>query len=102
MILQSMSRAAAAGMPVSCGLTAEGDIFVLNVHSEQGLKNSKSAALICEDDGEELSVEHGDLEMLLGGLTAELFDSTVSVGQLKSRPGVGFVRCAGKLCGELL
>ena len=28
----------AAGMPVSCGLTAEGDIFVLNVHSEQGLK----------------------------------------------------------------
>lgn len=36
--LQSMSRAAAAGMPVSCGLTAEGDIFVLNVHSEQGLK----------------------------------------------------------------
>ena len=38
MILQSMSRAAAAGMPVSCGLTAEGDIFVLNVHSEQGLK----------------------------------------------------------------
>ena len=74
-------------MPVSCGLTAEGDIFVLNVHSEQGLKISKSAALICEDDGEELSVEHGDLEMLLGGLTAELFDSTVSVGQLKSRPG---------------
>ena len=53
MILQSMSRAAAAGMPVSCGLTAEGDIFVLNVHSEQGFKNSKSAALICEDDGEE-------------------------------------------------
>ena len=52
-----------------------------------GVKNSKSAALICEDDGEELSVEHGDLEMLLGGLTAELFDSTVSVGQLKSRPG---------------
>ena len=34
-----------------------------------------------------MSVEHGDLEMLLGGLTAELFDSTVSVGQLKSRPG---------------
>ena len=32
-------------------------------------------------------MEHGDLEMLLGGLTAELFDSTVSVGQLKSRPG---------------
>lgn len=52
-----------------------------------GMKNSKSATLICEDDGEELSVAHGDLEMLLGGLNAELFDSTVSVGQLKSRPG---------------
>ena len=42
---------------------------------------------VCEDDGEELSVEHGDLQMLLGGMTAELFDNTVSVGQLKAAPG---------------
>ena len=101
MILQSMSSQRRQVCRCHAVLTAEGH-FRLERTFEQGLKNSKSAALICEDDGEELSVEHGDLEMLLGGLTAELFDSTVSVGQLKSRPGGDFVRCAGKLCGELL
>lgn len=50
-------------------------------------RHQKSASLICEDDGEELSLEHGDLDMLLGGLTPEIFDSTVSVGQLKAEPG---------------
>lgn len=48
---------------------------------------SKHVSLVCEDDGEELSVEHGDLEMLLGGITPAEFDSTVSVGQLMARPG---------------
>ena len=48
---------------------------------------SKHASLICEDDGEELSVEDGDLDMLLGGITPSEFDSTVSVGQLMARPG---------------
>lgn len=48
---------------------------------------AKYVSLICEDDGEELSVEQGDLAMLLGGLTAEEFDSTVSVGQMKTVPG---------------
>lgn len=48
---------------------------------------TKRASLICEDDGEELSVEHGDLEMLLGGMTREIYDSTVSVGQLAAEPG---------------
>lgn len=48
---------------------------------------SRQASLICEDDGEELSVEQGDLSVLLGGLTPGLFDSTVSIGQLKSEPG---------------
>lgn len=47
----------------------------------------KRTSLICEDDGEELSVEDGDLEMLLGGMTAPLYDSTVSVGQLAAVPG---------------
>lgn len=50
-------------------------------------RQAKSVSLVCENDGEELSVEHGDLEMLLGDMTAELFDNTVSVGQLKSEPG---------------
>lgn len=48
---------------------------------------SKSAQLICEDDGEELSVANGDLEMLLGGLTASGYENTISIGQLRAEPG---------------
>lgn len=48
---------------------------------------SKKAVLLCEDDGEELSVEDGDLEMLLDGLTKKNFESTISVGQLCAKPG---------------
>lgn len=48
---------------------------------------AKKVSLVCEDDGEELSVERGDLNMLLGGLTPGLFDSTISVGQLRAEPG---------------
>ena len=50
-------------------------------------RHTRRASLVCEDDGEELSVEHGDLQMLLGGMTAELFDNTVSIGQMKAEPG---------------
>lgn len=50
-------------------------------------RHTKRASLVCEDDGEELSVDQGDLSVLLGGLTPELFDSTVSVGQLRAAPG---------------
>lgn len=49
---------------------------------------SKKAVLLCEDDGEELSVEDGDLEMLLDGLTKKNFESTISIGQLFAKPGV--------------
>ena len=55
---------------------------------------SKKAELICEDDGELLSIEEGDLEMLLGGLRAESYDNTVSVQQLK-------VQTSQSLAGEL-
>ena len=48
---------------------------------------TKGAVLICEDDGEKLSVEHGDLDMLLNGLTAEQFENTAAIGQLGARPG---------------
>lgn len=48
---------------------------------------TRHVQLVCEDDGEELSVEQGDLDMLLGGMTASLYDSTVSVGQLMTQPG---------------
>lgn len=47
-------------------------------------KISKKTRLICEEDGEELSVEDGDLEMLLGGLDASVYANTISVGQLKA------------------
>lgn len=48
---------------------------------------SKSVSLICEDDGEVLSVDDGDLEMLLNGLDANSYDNTVSIKQLEVRPG---------------
>ena len=50
-------------------------------------KYSKKAELICEDDGEKLSVTDGDLEELLGGLNSMNYDNTVSVGQMKTEPG---------------
>ena len=50
-------------------------------------RQSERAYLVCEDDGEELSVADGDLEMLLGGVRPALFDGTVSVGQLRAQPG---------------
>ncbi|MGN1165632.1 MAG: ATP-binding protein [Lachnospiraceae bacterium] len=50
-------------------------------------KYSKKAELICEDDGEELSVNDGDLQMILGQFSESVYDNTVSVGQLKSEPG---------------
>lgn len=50
-------------------------------------KYTKSVRLICEDDGEEFSPEHGDLEMLLGGLSADNYDNTVSIGQMKVETG---------------
>ncbi len=46
-------------------------------------KYSKSASLICEDDGEEFSLEHGDLEMILNGLDVAGYENTVSIGQMK-------------------
>lgn len=47
---------------------------------------SRRAELICEDDGEELSVESGDMNMLLGGITLASYNNTISVGQLKIEP----------------
>ncbi len=48
---------------------------------------TKHVSLVCEDDGEELSVEQGDLDMLLGGLTSSVFDNTVLVRQMAAEPG---------------
>lgn len=50
-------------------------------------KYTKGAKLTCEDDGEELSIEHGDLEMLLSGMSASSYDNTIASGQLKVETG---------------
>lgn len=52
-------------------------------------KNQAAEQLVCETDGELLSVADGDLKMLLGGVSETIFDNTVSVGQLKSVTGDG-------------
>ena len=49
---------------------------------------AKKVSVICEEDGEELSVEAGDLEVLLDGLTPLRYDNTISVAQMKSATGV--------------
>lgn len=47
-------------------------------------KYAKSALLFCEDDGEQLSLEHGDLDVLLDGMTEADFENTVAVGQMRA------------------
>lgn len=46
-------------------------------------KYGKSASLICEDDGEEFSLEHGDLELILPGITASNYENTIAIGQMR-------------------
>lgn len=55
-------------------------------------KFAKAPTLICETDGEMLSVEHGDLDMLLGGITENIYENTVSIGQAKSRTEEGLLK----------
>ena len=60
-----------------------GKVFHLERNFYHG---EKSARLFCETDGEELSIEDGDLEMLLGDVGAELYRNTAAVGQLRMKP----------------
>lgn len=55
-------------------------------------KSDIRESLVCETDGEELSIRQGDLEMLLGGISESVYDNTVSVGQLRSETDEGMVR----------
>lgn len=50
-------------------------------------KHHKRASLICEEDGEELSVEDGDLTMLLEEMSSTDFENTIAVGQLAVETG---------------
>lgn len=55
-------------------------------------KHDERASLICETDGEELSVEQGDLGILLGGISESVYDNTVSIGQLRAETDEGMLR----------
>ena len=71
-------------MRESCGLPVVTGDFAWNGISD---RYAKGGSLICEDDGEELSLEHGDLEILLGGMTESDYENTVSIGQLRVQTG---------------
>ena len=47
----------------------------------------KSTRLVNIRDGEELSVEYGDLDMLLGNVSAGAYENTFCIGQEQSVPG---------------
>ena len=66
-----------------------GKIFCLE---RSFLKDRGNTRLICETDGELPSVEDGDLDMLLGGVSETVFENTVFIGQLKSRTEEGLAR----------
>lgn len=51
-------------------------------------KAHKKERLFCVEDGEELSLLHGDLEMLLGGMNQAKFENTISIGQLNIEPNL--------------
>ena len=55
-------------------------------------KNDQKSELLCEDDGELLDVEKGDLDAVLGGVSEIVYENTVSVGQLKSVTGQELIR----------
>ena len=64
-----------------------------NFRLERGFgKLANDPSLVCETDGEMLSVEHGDLDMLLGGITENIYENTVSIGQTKSRTEEGLLK----------
>lgn len=61
-------------------------------HYGANSKYGERESLICLNDGEELSIAHGDLEMILGGISERVYDNTVSVGQLRSETDQGMVQ----------
>lgn len=61
-----------------------GKIFRL---SRNFYKNDIKEELVCETDGECLSIAQGDLEVLLGNISESVFDNTIFIEQLRSRTG---------------
>lgn len=52
-------------------------------------RQNADAKLVCLTDGEVLSVEDGDLAMLLGDVGETVYDNTASIGQLKGQTEEG-------------
>ena len=50
-------------------------------------KDYQEAVLLCESDGEQLRVEDGDLDILLGEISEAVYENTAAVGQIKTVPG---------------
>lgn len=65
----------AGGLQFECG----GKRFSLQRNFD---KYSKKASLVCVTDGEQMSVEDGDLDMLLDGLSSSSYENTLYIGQL--------------------
>lgn len=55
-------------------------------------KENQTGELLCENDGELLDLEQGDLDMALGGVSEAVYENTVSVAQLKAAAGPELVR----------
>lgn len=70
----------AGGMEFTCG----GKRFRLDRNFD---KYQKSATLVCLDDGEQFSIEDGDLDMLLDGLKEDAYENTLCIGQLQAKVG---------------
>ena len=70
----------AGSMEFTCG----GKRFLL---SRNFYREMEDVSLVNMEDGEQLSVENKDLQMLLGGINEGVFDNTVSIGQLKCVTG---------------
>lgn len=52
-------------------------------------KHTQPPELVCESDGELLSIEDGDLDVLLGGVGEKIFENTVYIPQLKAETNEG-------------
>jgi len=63
-----------------------GKIFRLDRNFQ---KSQKKSVLVCETDGEEMSIEHGDLNYILEGLNEINYRNTISIRQLKAETDSG-------------
>lgn len=67
----------------SLKIESGGKVFCINRNFD---KYSKTTKVHCQDDGEELFIEDGDLDMLLDDMTESVYENTISIGQLKAEP----------------